>query len=83
MVAFIEEYQDVFGVEPICRQLPIAPSTFYEHQARRVNPDLVSIREKCDAEPRGRIHRVWNASFQVCGARKVWRELNREGVWNA
>ena len=40
MTAFIDEHRDVFGVEPICQVLPIAPSTYYTQAARRVDPDL-------------------------------------------
>ncbi len=48
MVAFIDEHRDQYGVEPICEVLPIAPSTYYEHRARRANPELrVTGRPKC------------------------------------
>ena len=43
MIAFIEENRDI-GVEPICKHLPIAPSTFYDHMAKRADPDLLSDR---------------------------------------
>lgn len=48
MIAFIEEHRDAIGVEPICKHLPIAPSTFYDHMAKRANPDLLSDRAKRD-----------------------------------
>ncbi len=38
MKAFIDEHREVYGVEPICRVLPIAPSTYYEHAARKADP---------------------------------------------
>ena len=50
MVSFIDDHRDEYGVEPICEMLPIAPSTFYEHMARRANPDLRSARAKRDDE---------------------------------
>ncbi len=54
MIAFVEEHRDVHGVEPICRLLPIAPSTYYEHVARRRDPAKLSARAKRDAELRDR-----------------------------
>ena len=50
MKAFIDEHRDVYGVEPICRVLPIAPSTYYEHAARQADPDRRSARERRDIE---------------------------------
>lgn len=55
MIAFIEEHRDVHGVEPICRVLPIAPSTFYTHAAIARDPDLASDRSKQDAIDRKKI----------------------------
>ena len=80
MVSFIGEHRSEYGVEPICRVLPIAPSTYYEHEARRANPDLRPARAKRDAELRDLVDRVWRENFQVYGVRKVWRQLTRDGV---
>jgi putative transposase len=80
MVAFIEEHRMEYGVEPICEVLPIAPSTYYEHRSRRLDPELRPAREKSDDELRVEIERVWRANLSVYGAEKVWRELHREGV---
>jgi putative transposase len=80
MVSFIGDHRSEYGVEPICRVLPIAPSTYYEHEARRANPDLLPVRAKRDAELRDLVDRVWRENFQVYGVRKVWRQLNREGI---
>lgn len=80
MVSFIDEHRHIHGVEPICALLPIAPSTFYEHKARQVGPDLLPARAKRDAVLRPAIQRVWDDNFQVYGARKVWRQLNREEI---
>jgi putative transposase len=80
MVSFIDDHRGEYGVEPICSVLPIAPSTYYEHAARRANPDLLPARAKRDAELRDRVDRVWRENFRVYGVRKVWRQLNREGV---
>ena len=79
MIAFINAHREVYGVEPICRMLPIAPSTYHEHTARRADPDRLPPRAKRDARLRLEIHRVWEENFQVYGVRKVWRQLRREG----
>jgi len=79
MVSFVDEHRDEYGVEPICEQLPIAPSTFYEHVARRLNPDLRSARAKQDDELRPEIERIWIENRRVYGAEKVWKQSHREG----
>ena len=79
MVAFADEYRKEYGVEPICSVLPIAPSTYYEQKARQADPSRLSPRVRNDAVLRDEIERVWNDNFQVYGARKVWRQLVREG----
>jgi putative transposase len=80
MTAFIDEHREVYGVEPICRVLPIAPSTYYEHAARKADPDRRPTRERRDAELSQEIRRVFAANFGVYGVRKVWRQLQREGI---
>lgn len=80
MVSFIDEHKPTHGVEPICAMLPIAPSTYYQQKAQQANPDRVSSRSKRDAALRPEIRRVWEENFQVYGARKVWRQLNREEI---
>ncbi len=77
---FIDEHREEYGVEPICRVLPIAPSTYRAHAARLTDPALLSERAKRDAGLRPEIRRVWEENFAVYGVRKVWRQLNREGV---
>jgi len=79
MVSFVDEHRDEYGVEPICEQLPIAPSTFYEHMARRTNPALRSARAKRDDELRPEIRRIWEENRRAYGAYKVWRQSHREG----
>ncbi|MBL3706161.1 IS3 family transposase [Sulfitobacter sp. BDSS02] len=79
MIAFIEEHRRTIGVEPICKQLPIAPSTFYDHMAKRENPDLLSDRAKRDMALKPEIERVWEQNYKVYGVRKVWHQLRREG----
>lgn len=80
MVAFIEDHRVEFGVEPICRVLPIAPATYYAHRARARDPSLRPDREKRDEGLSAQVRRVWDENFQVYGAEKVWRQLRREGV---
>jgi putative transposase len=80
MIAFIDEHRAVHGVEPICRVLPIAPSTYHAHAARRVNPGKLPARARRDITLKTEIRRVYEENFQVYGVRKVWRELLREGT---
>jgi transposase InsO family protein len=80
MIAFIDAHRGTYGVEPICRLLPIAPSTYHAHAARRADPSRQPARMKRDAVLRGEIRRVWEANFGVYGVRKVWRQLLREGI---
>ena len=79
MIAFIDDHRAVYGVEPICRVLPIAPSSYHEHVARRRDPEMAPARVRRDAVLRGKIRRVFDDNFQVYGVRKVWRQLQREG----
>jgi transposase InsO family protein len=79
MIAFVDDHRDVHGVEPICRLLPIAPSTYHAHRARRDDPSRLPARAKRDAELRTEIARVYAENFGVYGVRKVWRQLKREG----
>jgi putative transposase len=80
MIAFIDDHRGAYGVEPICRALPIAPSTYRAHAARRADPAKAPPRVRRDAVLKAHIRRVWDENFQVYGARKVWRQLGREGV---
>jgi transposase InsO family protein len=80
MIGFTDDHRSLYGVEPICRVLPIAPSTYYEHAARRRDPSLRPARERRDEELRGDLRRVFGATYGVCGVRKVWRRMNREGI---
>jgi len=80
MIAFIDAHRAEYGVESICKQLPIAPSTYCEHKSRQADPSRLPHRVQRDAQLSGSIRRVWDENFQVYGARKVWRQLRREGV---
>ena len=76
---FVDEQRDEYGVEPICKVLPIAPSTYYEQKARLADPDRLPPRTRRDRVMRDEVQRVWDENFQVYGARKVWLQLIREG----
>jgi transposase InsO family protein len=80
MIAFIDDHREVYGVEPICKILPIAPSTYHAHAARQADPSLLSARAKRDQALKAEIARVFADNFGVYGARKVWRQLGREGI---
>jgi transposase InsO family protein len=78
MIAFIDDHREVYGVEPICRVLPIAPSTYHAHVAQRVDPDRQCARQRRDAVLKAEVRRVFDENFKVYGVRKVWRQLGRE-----
>ena len=78
MIAFIDDQREAHGVEPICKVLPIAPSTYHAHVARRAHPAKRSARAKRDAALKPEVRRVFDDNFQVYGVRKVWRQLRRE-----
>jgi transposase InsO family protein len=80
MIAFIDEHRAAHGVEPICRVLPIAPSTYHAHATRRADPGKLPVRTQRDMTLRTEIRRVYEENFQVYGVRKVWRQLLREGI---
>jgi len=83
MASFIDDHRESYGVEPICRMLPIAPSSYYEHKARQADPSRLPARARRDAELRDEIHRVRRENFDVYGPKKVWKQLNREGIETA
>ena len=80
MIAFIDEHRARHGVEPICRVLPIAPSTYHAHAARRADPGKLPARAQRDITLTAEIRRVYEENFRVYGIRKVWRQLLREGI---
>jgi putative transposase len=80
MVGFIDQHKDQYGVEPICRQIQIAPSSYYEQKARERDPDRLPERIKRDKALERDIQRVWEEDFKVYGAHKVWRQLIREDI---
>jgi len=79
MISFVDAYRDKHGIEPICRVIKIAPSTYHTHAARRAKPETAPVRAHRDVELSREIRRVFDDNFQVYGVRKVWRQLQREG----
>ena len=79
MIRFIDDHRGAYGVEPICKLLPIAPSTYHAHAARRSDPARLPARARRDVVLATDIQRVFDANFGVYGVRKVWRQLEREG----
>ena len=79
MIRFVDAYRDDHGVEPICRVLEIAPSTYHAHVRRRSQPETAPPRVQRDVELMQEIRRVFDENFQVYGVRKVWRQLRRQG----
>jgi transposase InsO family protein len=86
MIAFIDHHRAAYGLEPrsgsrpICRVLRIAPSTYHARAAVRADPVKGSARSRRDGELRAEIRRVHEVNFGVCGVRKVWHQLRREGI---
>ncbi|AMM18499.1 transposase (plasmid) [Burkholderia sp. PAMC 28687] len=80
MITFIDDHRALYGVESICRLLPIAPSTYYRHMARRHDPQQWSTRTRRDAVLKAQIRQIWEDDFAVYGARKVWRKQLRDEV---
>ncbi len=78
MIAFIDDHRDAHGVEPICKMLPIAPSTYHDHAAKRRDPAKLSARAQRDMALKPEIARVFAENFEVY-ARKVWRQMQRKG----
>jgi len=79
MIAFIDDHREAYGVEPICRVLPIAPSTYFERVAQRQSPMRLSARAQRDQALRPEVTRVFAENFAVYGVRKVWRQMMGEG----
>ena len=77
---FIDQHRGTHGVEPICKVLQIAPSRYWRHAALRHEPHLRCARAIRDEMLIPQIERVWNGNMQVYGAKKVWRQLAREGT---
>jgi len=80
MVDFIDEHRDLYGVESICRELPIAPSTYYRTVDLNQHPEKRSERAKSDEIMSENILTIWEENYRVYGYRKIWHTLLRNGV---
>lgn len=80
MVDFIDDHKKNYGIEPICRVLPIAPSTYYRAQDLSDNPHKRSLRSQHDDFYISEIRRIWQDSKCRYGARKVWQQMKAEGL---
>ncbi len=76
MIAFIDV---AYEAEPICRVLPIAPPTYYEHVAQRQDPSRLSVRARRDTALKTEIARVFAENFALYAVRKVWLQMMRKG----
>ncbi len=74
MISFIEEHRMEYGVEPICKVLPSAASTYYAGLSVARDPSRASDRARRDAALLPEIQRVWEETFEVYGVRKVWHQ---------
>ena len=85
MIAFIDDHRGTHGVEPICKVLPIAPSTYHAHVAKRNDPARLSARARQDAALKIEVRRVFEENFRVYGVRKIWRQhdSSSEYGWTA
>ena len=79
MMDFIEKSREAFGVEPICKALQFAPSTYYDRRAIVRDPERASRRAKSDAAMSLRIDGAWEDNHKLYGARKIWHVLRRDG----
>lgn len=74
MITFIDEHKDAYGVEPICAELPIAPSTYYAARSRPPSARVVA-----DEELKAKILQAYRENYRVYGAEKIWIALRRQG----
>ncbi|HHP7603124.1 IS3 family transposase [Escherichia coli] len=80
IMPLLDKLREQYGVGPVCSELHIAPSTYYHCQQQRHHPDKRSARAQRDDWLKREIRRVYDENHQVYGARKVWRQLLREGI---
>jgi len=83
MVAFIDHHRATYGVESICRLVPIAPSTYFRRKAEQADPTTRSARAIRDEVLKAIILRIWREHDQAYGSHKVWKQMGREGLREA
>jgi putative transposase len=74
MTKFVDDNRDDFGVEPICRTLQVAPSTYYAYKKRPL-----SARALRDAVMMPILLALFSANYKVYGAHKLWKAARRAG----
>ncbi len=79
MISLVDEFRSAYGIEPICGVIKVAPSTDHAHAHRRSNPDTAPPRLERDAVLMPEFPRGFDETLSVCGVRKVWRQLKRDG----
>ena len=77
MVKFIDDEKEKYEVEPICRILPIAPSTYYRIKDEQDNPEKQCRRKQSDKHLMAQIKQIWQASGCRYGIRKVWHKQSK------
>jgi transposase InsO family protein len=78
MIAFVDEHRGVYGVEPVCETIEIAPSTYYEAKRQQREPERRSARRRRDEQLKVEIKRIYDDNLGVYGVRKIWIQANRE-----
>ena len=73
MITFIDDQRADYGVEPICKVLPITPSTYYARLAVRSDPTKASVRCQRDIDLKPKVQKIWDDNWKVYGVRKAWR----------
>nr|WP_227523169.1 IS3 family transposase [Psychrobacter sp. Sarcosine-3u-12] len=80
MIQFIDDHKNNYGVELICRVLPIAPSTYHRAKDLESYPEKCSLRSQHDDFYISEIKRIWQDSKCRYGARKVWQQMKADGL---
>ncbi len=76
IVDYVDAHRDEFGVEPICRALQVAPSTYYAAKKREADPSARALRDTVMMQV---LMVLWVANRKVYGAHKLWKDAKRAG----
>jgi len=80
MFNFIDDYKYNYGIEPSCRIIPIAPSTYHRVKNLERHPEKRSLRQQHDDFYISEIRRIWTESKCCYGARKVWQQMKADDI---
>jgi hypothetical protein len=80
VMSLVDSHRQELGIEPICRELALAPSSYHEHAVRLADPGKRSLRARRDDDIKEQIKRVHDDNSGLYGTRKVWRQMRREGI---